>query len=88
MGKIQTPDWILKGKEKSTKKKTEKIFKIRRCPKCDSDNVNVLLTGEEGKRAKEWECRKCGWHGKDIKEIEMGEEKFMKYLDENGIEVS
>jgi len=26
--------------------------------------VHVVLTGEEGKRVKEWECSKCKWKGK------------------------
>lgn len=93
MGKLSTPDWIKEGydspaeyakvKGKSVKKKeTGKTFKIRKCPKCGSDNVNVLLTGEEGKSTKEWECKKCKWHGKNIEEEELTEEQFMKYLDD------
>jgi len=88
--------------EKSTKKKTatkvksgssenqdkEKTFKIRKCPKCGSNKVNVVLTGEEGKSTREWECKKCKWRGKDIGEKELTEEQFMKYLDENGEEVA
>jgi predicted RNA-binding Zn-ribbon protein involved in translation (DUF1610 family) len=99
MGKLSTPDWIKEGYDspqvyakahgKSVKKKVEgKTFKIRKCPKCGSNKVNVMLTGEEGKSAKEWECRKCKWHGKNIEEEELSEEEFMKYLDENGEEVS
>ena len=99
MGKLTTPDWIKEGYDspaeyakshgKSTKKKeTGKTFKIRRCPKCNSDNVNVVLTGEEGKGTKEWECKKCKWHGKNIEEEELNEEQFMKYLDEKGEEVA
>jgi len=104
MGKLTTPDWILKGKEKprlsqvrpassknsqsKEKKPAGKTFRIRRCPKCNSNKVNVVLTGEEGKSAKEWECKKCKWHGKNIEEEELNEEEFMKYLDENGEEVA
>lgn len=99
MGKLSTPDWIKKGYDspeayakangKSTRKKAnEKTFKIRKCPKCGSDNVSVVLTGEEGKGTKEWECKKCKWHGKDVKEEELTEEQFMKYLDEKGEEVA
>ena len=89
MGKLQTPDWILKGKEKPKEKKSkEKTFKLRKCPKCGSDEVNVVLTGEEGKGAREWECKKCKWKGKNVEEEELSEEQFMKYLDENGVEVS
>jgi len=91
--KLSTPDWIKEGYDspaeyakahgKSTKKKAEgKTFKIRRCPKCHSDSVNVVLTGEEGKGAKEWECKKCKWAGKNIDEEELTEDEFMKYLDE------
>jgi hypothetical protein len=97
--KLATPDWIKEGydspeeyakaKGKSVKKKAEsKTFKVRKCPKCGGDNVNVVLTGEEGKGAKEWECRKCKWTGKNIKEEELTEDEFMKYLDEKGEEVA
>ncbi|MFH1503286.1 MAG: hypothetical protein ABIE36_01360 [Candidatus Diapherotrites archaeon] len=86
--KLKTPDWILKGKEKPKKGKEGKTFKIRECPKCNSDNVCVVLTGEEGKRKGEWECKKCKWTGKNIVEKELGEEGFMKYLDERGEEVA
>ncbi len=62
-----------------TKSKKQKTFKLRRCPKCDSDNVGVVI-GENGM----WECKKCGYKGKEIKEEELGEEEFMKHLDEKG----
>ncbi len=98
MGKLATPDWIKEGydskeayeKKKGIKKKKtgEKTFKIRKCPECNSDNVNVLLTGEEEKAAGEWECKKCKWHGKDVEEEELTEDEFMKYLDEKGEEVA
>jgi len=89
MGKLQTPDWILKGKEKPKEKKSkEKTFNLRRCPKCSSDNVGIVLTGEEGKSAREWECKKCKWHGKNIGEEELTEDEFMKYLDESGVDVA
>lgn len=88
MGKLTTPDWILKGKKKPAEKKAAgKTFRLRRCPKCKSDKVTVVLTGEEGKGTGEWECRKCGWKGRDIREEELSEEDFMKYLDEQGAEV-
>ena len=79
-----------KGKSNGSKssKGDEKTFKIRLCPKCKSDNVNVVLTGEEGKGAKEWECKKCKWTGKNIQEKELTEEEFMKYLDSKGEEVA
>ena len=99
--KLSTPDWIREGfdspeeyakaKGKSTKsgkKSDEKTFKLRLCPKCKSDNVNVVLTGEEGKGAKEWECKKCKWTGKNIDEKELSEDEFMKYLDNKGEEVA
>ncbi len=91
MGKLKTPDWILKGKEKpKTKKTKERTFKIRECPKCKSDDVGVVLSesdSEEG-GGKEWECRKCKWKGRDIKEKELTEDEFMKYLDDRGEEVA
>ena len=91
--KLSTPDWIregydskedyekAKGLSKSETGKKEKTFKLRRCPKCHSSEVNVIV-GEEvlGK----WECKKCNWKGKDIKEEELSEDEFMKFLDEKG----
>lgn len=92
--KLSTPDWIKEGFESKgayekikgikNKKKEEKTFKIRICPKCNSDNVRVVLTGEEGRGAKDWECKKCKWQGKNIEEKEFSEDGFMKYLDERG----
>ena len=84
--KLLTPDWIKEGfdskedyektKGKSVKKKPGKFFKVRRCPKCNSDEVKVVI-GEIGL----WECKKCKWKGKDIKQDELSEEEFMKYMD-------
>jgi len=98
MGKLSTPSWIKEGydtkevyeKAKGIKGKKEqgKTFKLRKCPKCGSDKVSVVLTGEEGKGAREWECKKCKCKGKNVEEKELTEEQFMKYLDENGVEVS
>jgi hypothetical protein len=96
--KLKTPDWILQGynseeeynKKKGIRAKNEKgkAFKLRICPKCSSDKVNVLLTGEEGKNRGEWECKKCKWQGKNVREKILNEDEFMKYLDEKGEEVS
>jgi len=98
--KIQTPEWIIKGfdspaeyqkslgKKVAKKKTSEKTFKLRLCPKCNSDEVGVVLTGEEGRRNDDWECRKCKFIGKSFKEKELTEEEFMKYLDEKGEEVA
>lgn len=95
--KIQTPEWILGGyaseeeylKIKGLKKKSSgKFYKIRECPKCGSEEVGVLLGREEGRGKGEWECRKCKWAGADIKEKEVGEEEFLKYLNEKREEVA
>ncbi len=94
--KLKTPEWITEGydseedylKSKSVKKKSkksEKIFNVKRCPSCKSDNVGVIIGRE---RKGEWECHKCKWKGKEINQEELTEEKFMKYLDEKGVEVS
>jgi len=97
MGKLATPDWIREGFDSKAdwekahgtgkKKKEGKTFKLRRCPKCGSDNVAVVLNGEEGKATGEWECKKCKWKGANVKEEELSEDQFMKYLDEQGAEV-
>jgi hypothetical protein len=90
MGKLQTPDWINEGydskadweKTKGIKKKDikGKAFKVRKCPKCGGSDVGVVLVGEEGKKADNWECKKCKWKGKDIKIEEVGEEEFLKNM--------
>jgi predicted RNA-binding Zn-ribbon protein involved in translation (DUF1610 family) len=110
-GKLSTPDWIREGFDSKAdwekshgtakKKKTddEKTFKVKKCPKCGSYNVNVVLSEQEGsdddedmesskKVVGEWECKKCGWSGKDVEEDELTENEFMKYLDEKGEEVA
>jgi transposase-like protein len=80
--KIQTPDWILKGKSKPSEKKSNgRMFKIKKCPKCKSDDVSVLLGIEEGKGKGEWACKKCKWQGVNLIEEEVGEEEFLKYLE-------
>ena len=94
MSKVTTPEWVLKGEKKPSKKEKGKSFRIKSCPKCGSDNVGVVLTGEEGndedellatsskrgqtKGSGEWECRKCGWKGKDISEKELNEDEFLQ----------
>jgi len=98
---MKTSDWILEGfdsEEEYNKakglsnsgksKKSGKTFKLKRCPKCKSDKVSVVVGGEEGKGSKGWECKKCKWKGNDIKEDELSEDEFMKYLDKKGEEVS
>lgn len=92
-GKLTTPDWIMEGFDskgdwerskgaKGKKKKEGKIVKIKKCPKCRSHDVNVVLGGGEGKKADEWECKKCGWKGKDILGYELTEDEFMEHFDE------
>ena len=111
MGKLSTPDWVKEGFDSKAdwekkhgfgkKGKTEegKVFKLRICPKCGSDNVNVVLSGNdsgddeedsisETKEVGEWECKKCKWHGKKVEEKELTEEEFMEYLDKKGEEVA
>lgn len=70
---------------KKTKTKKEKTFKLKKCPECSSDNVGVVV-GKEKKGM--WECHKCKWKGGDIKEEELSDEEFMKYLDGKGEAVS
>ena len=95
MGKLSTPDWIREGFDskadwekahgKTSGKDSKgkgKMFKVRKCPKCGSADVHVVLVGEEGKRADNWECAKCKWTGKDIEIAEVPEEEFLKMGEE------
>jgi len=98
--KLKTPEWITEGydseedylKAKGLDKKQKKhgkTFKIRECPECGSDDVGVVITGEDCKGGKcNWECHKCSWKGISIDEKELSEDEFMKYLDQKGEEVS
>jgi len=95
--KLSTPEWILGGydskadweKAKGIKgKKKGKSFSIKVCPKCGSKEVSIVLGGGEGKGSKGWECKKCGWKGKEVGKLELNEDEFMKYLDEKGEEVA
>jgi len=88
--KLKTPEWILEGYdskeeyEKSkgiSKKSKEKIFRIRLCPKCGSDDVKVVLGNEEGRGNGEWECFKCKWKGVDVKIKEVKEKDFLNFLE-------
>lgn len=80
---VKTSKTLKKGSLKENK--NSKVFRIRECPKCKSDNVGVVV-GQDTKD--EWECRSCGWRGKDIVSKELDEDEFMKYLDERGEEVA
>lgn len=92
--KVQTPKWILedydskidyeKAKGIKIKKKEGKIFKIRKCPKCRSEEVSVLLGRNESKGKGEWKCKKCEWEGTNVIEEELSEDEFMLYLDKKG----
>ena len=66
-------------KKAKKEKNKEKNFVIKICPKCGSEEVGVVLK-EQGK-ADEWECRKCGWKGKDIQEKELSEDEFINYME-------
>ena len=92
MGKLSTPDWIREGfdskadyeKSKGIKTKAKKVGKtymVKQCPKCKSTDVGVVLTGEEGKRADDWECRKCKWSGRNINEKEVSEDEFLELME-------
>src|SRR3989338_1094904 len=74
-----------KGPNKTSSKKSEKTFKIRECPKCESDNVGVVV-GEE--KSGIWECRKCKWKGVNIIQKELNEDELMAYMDSKGEEVA
>ena len=50
--------------------------------------MGIVLTGEEGKGSRSWECHKCKWEGKDVVEKELTEDELMKYVDSRGEEVA
>jgi hypothetical protein len=83
-----------KGGKAAGEKKEEKVkkVKIKVCPKCGSYDVGVALSNldfeEESNTGKQWECKKCKWKGENIKEKELSEDEFMKYLDEKGEDVA
>lgn len=95
MGKLSTPDWIREGFDSKTdwekahgkasvsgeSKKKGKMYKVRKCPKCGSSDVSVVLVGEEGKKADKWQCGKCKWVGKEINIEEVSEDEFLKLGD-------
>ncbi len=99
-GKLSTPDWIREGFDSKAdwekahgvrgKKKEGKTFKIRKCPKCGSSDVGLVLSNSDSEEGggKEWQCHKCKWGGSNINEEELTEDEFMKYLDEKGEEVA
>ncbi|MBI2045252.1 hypothetical protein HYT23_04295 [Candidatus Pacearchaeota archaeon] len=90
--KLKTPEWILEGyaseaeylKKKGIKKSKAggKVYRVKTCSKCGSGDVSVVLVGEEGKRADNWECHKCKWRGRDVKELELSEDEFLKRMEE------
>ena len=93
MGKLATPDWVLEGyksKEehnkkmgkKTTAKKSGKTYKVKKCPKCGSRNVSVIIGSEEGKGVKGWECKRCKWTGKEPADEEVDEDAFLKIMEE------
>ncbi|MFC1710860.1 hypothetical protein ACFLZJ_01755 [Nanoarchaeota archaeon] len=45
-GKLSTPDWVLKGEKPPKKSKAAKTFRVRRCAKCNSDDVSVVVGKE------------------------------------------
>lgn len=62
----------------STGKRTHRV---KKCPKCGSTEVFIVLIGEEGKKAENWECRACNWKGRSIEEKELSENEFLEHLE-------
>ena len=69
-----------------------KTFKIRECPKCNSDDVGIVLSESDSEESsntgKEWECHKCKWKGSDVVKKELTEAELMKHMDEKGEETA
>ena len=100
--KLTTPAWIIKGYDSKAdwekahgvkeEKNKGKVFKVRVCPKCKSDDVGLVLSNldleEETTTGKQWECHKCGWKGEEVVQKELTEDEFMKYLDDKGEDVA
>lgn len=63
-----------------TKKKKEKKYMVRSCPKCKSDEVGVTIGGQMGI----WECHACGFRGPSFLEQEMTEDEFLDYEEKKG----
>ena len=93
MGKLETPAWITEGYDskadwerahgkKATPKKSGKTYKVKVCLKCGSNNIGVILGGEEGRGSLGWECKKCKWQGKAPKDKELSENEFLKLEEE------
>jgi len=94
--KLATPEWILEGYDskedydrakgvEGKKKKSGRVFKIRKCPECDSEKVGLVLSGSDAEEGggTDWECHECGWSGNSVKEEELNEDEFMEYMDRN-----
>ncbi len=79
-----------KKKKPAVKKAKGKVFNVKECPKCKSDDVGLVLSNSDSEEGggEEWECHKCGWKGKDIHVRELTEDEFLRYLDERGREVA
>ncbi len=91
MSAMKTPDWINEGYDSKAdyekakgihkEKKKGKTFRVKKCPECGSTEVEVILSGEEGKGSKGWGCKSCKWKGENSEEKEMSEDEFMEHLD-------
>ena len=92
MGKLSTPEWIIKGYKskdewerktgkKPEGKKTGKVYRVKKCPKCGNRGVNVITGNEEGKGVKGWECKKCKWNGKEPSDEEISEDEFLEMME-------
>lgn len=90
--KKKVEDSEVVSKKSKSNKKGDKVFKVKKCPKCGSYDVEIVLSNldseEESNTGKIWKCKKCGWQGENVKEEELTEEEFMKYLDDKGEAVS
>ena len=82
-----SPVWFVSSERKTGKNSSKlgqvkgKTYKIKICPECGSSKVSVVLTGEEGQKVDEWECKSCKWHGRTVDEKTLTADEFLEHIE-------